>query len=157
MSTVTQANSNHLENADHGQDDLLRQILEHKNDIANGVVTEELLEHFCNEMGLETGSKSEMQVKILAAVTDKLMAALPQPKKLRLSVSNLIDDLISNPQQITSATHFKNGVNSKNLATINPMPLFVQYDLLNIYNKSVSKSVLKDLVRMTLRIVSNHK
>jgi carbonic anhydrase len=93
MSTVSENESKHIDNADqghdhdhdHGHDDFFKHLLESKNDIANGVVTEEQLVHYCKELGLETGPKNDMQVKILAAITDKLMSSLAQPKKLKLS------------------------------------------------------------------------
>jgi hypothetical protein len=79
---------------DHGlttdSDDLFKQLLEVKLDIANGVVTDEQLKHFCTQLGVEHGTKTEMQLRILAQLTDKLVAALPQPKKLKLSVSDII-------------------------------------------------------------------
>jgi hypothetical protein len=102
MSTVSENESKHIDNADHGHDhdhdhdDFFKHLLESKNDIANGVVTEEQLVHYCKELGLETGPKNDMQVKILAAITDKLMSSLAQPKKLKLSVSNHINDFIIN-------------------------------------------------------------
>lgn len=101
---MSEKDPNQIHHADHvyGHDQdnetFFKQLLESKNDIVNGVVTEEQLAHYCKQLGLETGSKSEMQVKILAAITDKLMSSLAQPKKLKLSVSHHIEDFLINLQ-----------------------------------------------------------